>query len=72
MSDDNDKSRIEVSPWHVLPALAAFVPVILAFATAEHSIGRAIFGGWNLLILIPAFYWITYLIVDRLTDNERE
>ena len=53
-----------VSPWYIVPVLVAFLPVILAFAFAESPVLRVVFGGWNLVVLIPAFYWVSYLMVD--------
>ena len=49
----------------LIPVCSVFVPIVLSILFSDTPVLKYVFGGWNLLILIPLAFWVTKMWADK-------
>ena len=57
---------------YLLPPIAALIPGALSIVLADTPVIRLIFGGWNLFILIPGAFVLTFLGVEYVLGRSKK
>ena len=60
----------EVSPFYVLPPIAAVLSVFIGLVLSDHAVVRAIYGGFNAGLIALGSYLATQLAVERIVESK--